>query len=70
MALTSLTGLSLGKLEYGYDWEPPYEEDEAAEHHCPRHKAIMQIVPTLNEEEQELILSILTFIQKSHTTKP
>lgn len=69
MALTSLTGLSLGKLEYGYDWEPPYEDDEAAEHHSPRYKAIMQIVPTLSEEEQAFILTMLTFIQKSHTTK-
>jgi transcriptional regulator with XRE-family HTH domain len=61
--LTAQTGLSLENLEYGLDWEPS-EDEEAAEDHSPRFKAIMQMVSALNTEEQDIVYRLLTYMKK------
>ncbi len=63
--LTAQTGLSLEKLEYGFDWEPS-EDEEAAENHSPKFKAIMQMVSSLNSEEQDIVYRLLSYMKKKH----
>ncbi|HKL59111.1 MAG TPA: helix-turn-helix transcriptional regulator [Sphaerochaeta sp.] len=60
--LTAQTGLSLENLEYGLDWEPS-DDEEAAENHSPKFKAIMQMVSGLNSEEQDIIYKLLTYMK-------
>ncbi len=57
--LTAQTGLSLEKLEYGFDWEPS-DDEEAAEDHSPKFKAIMQMVSKLSNEEQDVVYRLLS----------
>ena len=61
--LTYQTGLSLENLEYGLDWEPS-EDEEAADYHSPKFKAIMQMVSGLNSEEQEIVYRLLSYMRK------
>lgn len=61
--LTAQTGLSLENLEYGLDWEPS-DDEEAAENHSPKFKAIMQMVSDLNAEEQDIVYRLLTYMKK------
>ena len=63
LKLTAQTGLSLENLEYGLDWEPS-DDEEAAENHSPMFKAIMQMVSTLNNEEQDIVYRLLTYMKK------
>ncbi|HAF84767.1 MAG TPA: hypothetical protein DCG32_00025 [Sphaerochaeta sp.] len=63
LILTAQTGLSLENLEYGLDWEPS-DDEEVAENYSPKFKAIMQMVSSLNSEEQDIIYKLLTYMKK------
>jgi len=63
LILTAQTGLSIENLEYGLDWEPS-DDEEAAENHSPKFKAIMQMVSSLTYEEQDIIYNLLTYMKK------
>ncbi len=65
--LTAQTGLSLEKLEYGFDWEP-LDDEEAAESHPPMFKAIMQMVSSLTNEEQDIIYRLLIYMKKKSSS--
>ncbi len=63
LKLTEQTGLNIENLEYGLDWEPS-DDEEVAENHFPRFKAIMKMVSALNTEEQDIVYRLLTYMHK------
>lgn len=65
MKLTSLTGLSLEKLEYGLDWEPPEDDEEVAEESSPLLKTVMHMVKDLDTQELELLKTLITYLKNN-----
>ena len=65
MKLTSLTGLSLEKLEYGLDWEPPEDDEEVAEESSPLLKTVMHMVKDLDNQELELLKTLITYLKNN-----
>ena len=68
MKISELTGVSLSKLEHGYDWDDSNdvdEEDGVAEEISPLLALVLKNIKTLDTEQLEFVRTVIEYL-KSH----
>ncbi|AEV29895.1 putative transcriptional regulator [Sphaerochaeta pleomorpha str. Grapes] len=75
MKISELTGVSLSKLENGFDWDysdedDEEEEDEVAEETSPLLAFVLKNIKTLDTEQLEFVRTVVEYLKNHPSTTP